>query len=183
MIYVFLAEGFEEIEALTVVDILRRAKLDCKTVGVSGKTVTGSHGIIVICDEADNDIEIDKNVDAIVLPGGMPGTLNLENSPVVSKHIDDALKSGIYIAAICAAPSILGHKGILSGKKATCFPGYEKDLINARVSNESVCVDGKIITAKGAGVSIDFALAIVSELISDERARNLRASLQCKDMI
>lgn len=179
MVLVFLANGFEEMEALVTVDILRRAGLVVTTVGVGGTVVTGSHGITVKADVADTAI-LPTPVQAVVLPGGMPGTLNLETSPVVQRYVDKMVKEDGMICAICAAPSILGHKGLLAGKRATCFPGFEQELTDAILCNESVVADGSIITAKGAGVSIDFALCIVERLVSSEEARALGASLQCR---
>ena len=117
MIYMFLAEGFEETEAIAPLDILRRAELEIATVGVGRKTVTGSHGISVVADVMDCEIMPDENCQGIILPGGMPGTLNLEKSETVGKFIEYAVKNNLVIGAICAAPSVLGHKGILMGKK------------------------------------------------------------------
>ena len=179
MIAVFLANGFEEIEALAVVDVLRRAELDVVTVGIGGKIVSGSHAIPVVADASDEDWQAD-NLDAVVLPGGMPGTLHLEASPLVQQTVEQVYEAGGYVCAICAAPSILGHKGLLKGKKAVCFPGYEDELSGAVVQNDPVVVDGHIITAKGAGVAVDFGLEIVSQLISEKKAALLRASMQCR---
>ena len=179
MIYVFLANGFEETEAIAPIDILRRAELDVKIVGVESDVIVGSHGIAVGCDATVTDID-GKDLEMIVLPGGMPGTLNLEKSPGVQSCIDYAVEHNLYIGAICAAPSILGHKGLLAGKEAICFPGYEQELTGARISEKSVCVDGKIITAKGAGVAVDFGLALGACLKGEERAKILGESLQCR---
>lgn len=167
MVYVFLADGFEEVEAIAPVDILRRAGIEVKTVAVTptGKSVRGAHGITVTADiEKD---EVKDNFDMIVLPGGMPGTLNLEKSPVVQKCIDSAAARGAYIAAICAAPSILGHKGLLSGKKAVCYPGFEKDLKGAKVMSSKVCKDGKIITGIGPGAAFEFGYLLAESLGGD----------------
>lgn len=180
MIYTFLANGFEEVEALTPVDLLRRCELDVKTIGVGSQIVKGSHGISVLTDYEQNDLILDKNIDMIILPGGMPGTLNLEHSRIVQNAIDFCIQNKIYIAAICAAPSILGHKGYLKNKTVTCFPGYENELVGANVTTDLVCVDDKIITAKGAGASMTFSLKLVEILISKERAQLLEDSLQCK---
>lgn len=122
MIYVFLADGFEEVEAISTIDMLRRAELEVCVVGVGGDVVSGSHNITVGCDINENLAEPDENLQAVVLPGGMPGTLNLEKSKAVQKFIDYAAENNRIIAAICAAPSVLGHRGLLEGKKATCFP-------------------------------------------------------------
>ncbi len=179
MILVFLANGFEEIEALATVDVLRRADLSVLTVGVGGKTVVGAHGIAVEADCADTD-QLPSEVQAVILPGGLPGTTNLEASAVVQQCVEQAAEQQALLGAICAAPSILGHKGLLCGKRATCYPGYEEDLIGACCTDESVVIDGNIITAKGAGVSVDFGLAIVSALVSPEKATELGEKMQCR---
>lgn len=178
MIYVFLANGFEEIEALAVVDVLRRAELDVLTVGVGEDFVIGSHQIPVACDISEKTLVLDEKVEAIVLPGGMPGTLNLEKSPVVQKAIDWAIENDKLVCAICAAPSILGHKGLLEGKNATCFPGFEEELFGANVSKEFVVKDGNIITAKGMGSAIEFGLQIAQILTNPLEVKKIRASLQ-----
>ena len=178
MIYVFLAPGFEEIEALAVVDVLRRAELDVLTVGVGEDFVIGSHQIPVACDISEKSLVLDEKVEAIVLPGGMPGTLNLEKSETVQKAIDWAIENNKLVCAICAAPSILGHKGLLNGKSATCFPGFEEELFGASVSKDFVVKDGNIITAKGMGSAIEFGLQIAEILISTHNAQKIRASLQ-----
>ena len=178
MIYVFLANGFEEIEALAVVDVLRRAELDVLTVGVGEDFVIGSHQIPVACDISEKTLVLDEKVEAIVLPGGMPGTLNLEKSPVVQKAIDWVIENDKLVCAICAAPSILGHKGLLEGKNATCFPGFEEELFGANVSKEFVVKDGNIITAKGMGSAIEFGLQIAQFLTNPLEVKKIRASLQ-----
>lgn len=179
MIYVCLANGFEEIEALAVVDVLRRAELEVVTVGVGGKAIRGSHGIVVAADIADTDATA-EGMEALVLPGGMPGTLNLEHSLVVQQLLETAVKTECFVCAICAAPSILGHKGLLENRHAVCFPGYEQELRGAVVEEQPVVVDGRFITAKGAGVAIEFGLQIVAEMLSPARADLLRASMQCR---
>ncbi len=178
MIYVFLAPGFEEIEALAVVDVLRRAELDVLTVGVGEDFVIGSHQIPVACDIAEKNLILDEKVEAIVLPGGMPGTLNLEKSETVQKAIDWAIENNKLVCAICAAPSILGHKGLLDGKNATCFPGFEDELFGAEISKDYVVKDGNIITARGMGSAIEFGLQIAEVLTTKENAQKIRASLQ-----
>lgn len=180
MIAVYLANGFEEIEALAVVDVLRRAELEVRTIGVGGRTVTGAHGITVAADVADTAWDPDTTLEALVLPGGMPGTLHLEKADTVQRALDRAVAGTGYICAICAAPSILGHKGLLKGKRAVCFPGYEQELDGALPGGEAVVTDGRFITAVGAGVAVDFGLEIVSRLCSPERAALLRASMQCR---
>ena len=177
MIYVFLAEGFEECEALAPVDILRRAGLDVKTVGVGSKTVTGSHGIPVVCDIDEANTVFDS-LEAVILPGGMPGTLNLEKSETVQKFIDFAANNNLLIGAICAAPSILGHKNLLNGKKATCFTGFEKDLLGATATNDPVTQDGNIITAYGAGAAFDFGFKLLEYLTDTETADRLQKQMR-----
>lgn len=177
MIYVFLADGFEEIEALTVVDILRRAEYEVQMVGVGAKQVTGSHGITVTADLEEKDVTTDGLV-MTVLPGGMPGTLNLEKSPIVRACVEYCFQEA-YVAAICAAPSILGHWGLLKGRRAICFPGFEGQLEGASISRHRVCTDGKLVTAKGPGVALEFALKIVELLSGVEASDKLKESLQC----
>lgn len=179
MIYVFLAEGFEEVEALAPVDMLRRAKLDVTTVGVTGKIVTGSHSIPVTADITADQLSIDDAMEMIVLPGGMPGTLNEEASPVVQAAMDYCVQNDRWIGAICAAPSILGHKGLLQGKTAVCYTGFEKDLTGAEIGTTGVVTDGKIITARGAGVAVDFGLTLVGAMLGDETQAQIRASILC----
>ncbi len=179
MVYVFLADGFEIIEALAPVDMLRRAKIDVKTVGVSSEIVTSSCGVGVKCDMTIDEFDF-YDVEAVVLPGGMPGTLNLENSSAVQKVIDNANNTNAFICAICAAPSILGHKGLLSGKKAVCFPGFENSLEGCESCCEYVVTDGKFITAKGAGVCIEFGLEIVKQLRGGELSDEIRKSIQSR---
>ena len=176
MIYVFLANGFEECEALAPIDILRRAGFDVKTVGINDKTIVGSHNISVICDITTDEVTF-NDLEAVILPGGMPGTINLENDKIVQSAIDYANKNNLLIGAICAAPSILGHKGLLNGKKATCFPGFEKDLLGAIVTNTSVVCDGHIITAKGAGVAFEFGFELLSYLKDEKTANDLKIQM------
>ena len=179
MIYVFLANGFEECEALAPIDILRRAGFDLKTVGVNGKTAIGSHNIPVICDITTNEITF-ENLEAIILPGGMPGTINIENDKTVQNAIDYANNNNLLIGAICAAPSILGHKGLLNGKNATCFPGFEKELIGAAIANRQVVRDENIITAKGAGAAFEFGFELLSYLEGEEEAEKLKKQMMFK---
>ena len=178
MIYVFLAEGFEEIEALTPVDLLRRAGKKVVTVGVGDSVIVGSHGIPVVPDIIAQEAELTDELEMIVLPGGMPGTLNLEKSPYVQAAIDFCMDKNLPIGAICAAPSILGHKGILRGRTAVCYEGFETQLDGAEIGSGAVAVDGNIITARGAGVAVQFALALVERAVSKaESDRQFRAIL------
>ena len=181
MIYVFLAEGFEEIEALAPVDVLRRAGVEVKTVGIGSKTVTGAHGISVICDLDESEAAADSSLEGIVLPGGMPGTLNLKSNPTVDRFVDFAYENGLIVSAICAAPSILGEKGILKGKKATCYCGFEEKLKDAIITNEPVVRDGNIITAYGAGAALQFAFALAGALKGNKAADALKVSMRFAD--
>lgn len=173
MIYMFLANGFEEVEALCPLDLIRRAGLEIKTVGVGGRSITGSHGITVEADMTEEEMN-DANPTAVILPGGMPGTTNLDASATVHSALDDAKNCGALVAAICAAPMILGKRGDLEGKQAICYPGFEKYLEGATVSQAKVVVDGKTITAAGMGVALDFGLALVAALCSPYKAAELR---------
>lgn len=178
MIYVFLANGFEEVEAITPIDYLRRCEeLDVKTVGISGKMIESSRQVTLLTDLTIYDIDYD-NIEMIILPGGMPGTINLEKSPEVIKAIHHCMKNNLPIAAICAAPSILGHLGYLQGKKATCAEGFSQELLGAEYTGEPVEVSGNIITARGAGVANQFAFKIIETLLSKERVEKLKGSIR-----
>ncbi len=179
MVYVFLANGFEETEAIAPIDILKRAGAEVVTVGVGSDRITGSHGITVIPDVTEQDVLLTDKVDMIVLPGGMPGTLNLEKSAAVQAAMKFCAENGKLIGAICAAPSIIGKAGLLSGKEAVCFPGFEEFLIGAKLSDKKVCTDGNYITAAGAGVAVQFGLALVKSLIGEAKADKVSASMQC----
>lgn len=177
MVYVHLADGFEEIEALTVVDVLRRADIPVKTVSVmAGKTVMGAHDIPVIADLmfAEADYE---SCEMIILPGGMPGTINLGRHEGLAKQIASFDAHGKWIAAICAAPSVLGKMSLLKGKRATSFPGFENELIGAEYSEERVVRDGKIVTSRSAGTAMEFALELVRLLKDGPTADALKKSL------
>ena len=206
MILMFLAPGFEEVEALAPLDLLRRAGLEVVTVAVApadvntcltrlrhigtsatnlwdmGTAVTGAHGITVHADVTEHAVPglLAKAaaLEAVILPGGMPGTSNLDASPMVELALEQADERGAYLCAICAAPMILGKRGYLRGKKATCFPGFEEYLEGAAVGGK-VIRDGKIITAAGMGVALEFGLEIISVLRSPEKAGEIRAAIQC----
>lgn len=176
MIYMFLAQGFEETEALAPLDILRRAGLEVKTVGIGGDLITGAHGITVKADMPDVLFR-DSKPDMVILPGGMPGTKNLDASPVVETALNDAYRADAFIAAICAAPMVLGKRGLLNQKRAICYPGFEKFLDGAFLADRRVVRDGKIITAAGMGVAVQFGLELVRALRDDETAENIRAAI------
>lgn len=178
MFYVFLTDGFEETEALATLDVMRRAKLDVKTVGVTGEFVTGSHNVTVKSDILLDDVSYD-GIEGVVLPGGMPGTLNLEKSQGVIDCVKYCYGNGRIVSAICAAPSILGHLGYLQGRKATCFPGFEAELNCKEYTASHVETDGLVITSKGAGCAIEFGHAIVSLALSKDVADRIIGEMQC----
>ena len=177
MIYVFLADGFEETEAIAPIDMLRRAKKEVVTVGVTGKVVTSSHGVPVTADITQDEIQLNDQLEMIVLPGGMPGTLNEEASEQVQAAITYCAEQNRYLTAICAAPSILGHRGLLNGKHAVCYPGFEAHLKGALLSQNKVCRDGNVITAAGAGAAMEFALTLVCVLFGEEKSEEIRRSV------
>lgn len=176
MVFVFLAEGFEEIEAITPIDLLRRAGIEVITVGVTGKEVTGGHNITVIADHLIEDVD-PNGLEMIVLPGGNPGYINLEKNKSVNDYIEYCNDNNKYIAAICAAPSILGRLGLLEGKKATVYPGMEEELKGADYQKEEVVRDGKIITSRGAGTAIAFSGALIEALKGKEKAEEILNSI------
>ena len=172
-----LATGFEETEAITVIDLLRRANLDVTTVS-TGETlvVEGAHGIKVNADKLFGEIDFD-NIDMIVLPGGMPGTINLDNHTEFKKRVIEFDLDEKWIGAICAAPSIIGKLGLLEDKEATCYPSFEEKLFNAKISEKTTVVANNIITSRGLGTSIEFALTIVENLVSKENAEKLAKAI------
>lgn len=162
--FVFLAKGFEEIEAITPVDILKRAGIEVETISISNsKEVVGAHGIVVVADYIFDDADL-TDADLIFLPGGMPGTTNLDAHEGVKALVQQQLYDQKLLAAICAAPLIIGKMGFLKGKEAICYPGFENLLEGATISKHNVVKDGNIITGKGAGVAVQFALKLVEEL-------------------
>lgn len=176
-VYVFLAEGFEEIEGLTVVDLLRRAKIETEMVSVmEGKQIKGSHGIKVTADSMFADVDF-SDADILVLPGGMPGTLNLGKHQGLCELLKKHYGEGKKIAAICAAPSIFGQLGFLNGRVAACYPGFESKLEGAVVCAAKVAVDGNVTTAKGMGAAIDFGLKLIEELSGLEKAMEIREGI------
>jgi 4-methyl-5(b-hydroxyethyl)-thiazole monophosphate biosynthesis len=176
-IFVFLAAGFEEIEAIAPIDIFRRAGMEVITVSISDqKEVNGAHGIPVLADCLFSDLTCSKD-DLLFLPGGMPGTKNLDAHEGLKNLIREQAHRGEKIAAICAAPSILGKMGLLEGKEAICYPGFETELIGASLSEHKVVKDGNIFTAKGAGVAIQFALKLVEEVKGKAEADRIATAI------
>lgn len=176
MVYILLVDGFEEIEALTPLDILRRCEVGVKTVGVFGKKVTGSHNITVEADILINEVNR-SDMELLMLPGG-PGYPNYDKSEEVSSLINYANDNGIYISAICAAPSVIGKMRLLAGKKATCFPGFEEFLEGAEIVPDKAVIDGKFITGKGAGAASDFGFLMAEVLAGKETADKIKKSMQ-----
>ncbi len=176
-LYIHLAEGFEEIEAITIIDVLRRAGLNVISVSVTGnQMVKGSHNIAIKADLLFEDTDY-ADGEMIILPGGMPGSKNLNEHEGLKRQIIDYQKSGKYLAAICAAPIVFGNIGILQGKRAVCYPGYETHLIGADVQSNPYIVDGKIITGRGVGAALQFSLEIVRILKGEESAIHLRKAM------
>lgn len=178
-ICVFTADGFEEVEGLTVVDLLRRAGEEVLMVSISDSlSVTGSHGIEIKADTFFDDVDYDT-VDMLVLPGGMPGTVNLGEHKGLCSLLKEFDKQGKRVAAICAAPSVLAALGILEGKEAACYPGFEGKLKQggARVLEESVVRDGNVTTSRGVGTAIDFALELISQLEGDVKSHQIKKSI------
>jgi 4-methyl-5(b-hydroxyethyl)-thiazole monophosphate biosynthesis len=176
-IIVHLAEGFEEIEAITITDVLRRAGLNVITVSVTGNyMVKGAHNIAIKADFLFEEVDYTKGK-MIILPGGMPGSKNLNDHEGLKAHITEYQKDGKYLGAICAAPIVFGNIGILKGKKAVCYPGYESHLMGAKIDTVPYIVDGKIITGRGVGAALEFSLEIVRILVGEERAIQLRKAM------
>ena len=177
MVYMFLANGFEEVEALCPLDLLRRAGVSVTTVAIGGgDTVIGSHGIAVQADMPET-LYRDAKPEMIILPGGMPGSRHLDESRTVDTTLRVAASNNAYLAAICAAPMILGKRGYLQGKRAICFPGFEEHLLGATLADARVVTDGKTITAAGMGVALEFGLALVAALKGQNTADELRRAV------
>ncbi|MGM9663504.1 MAG: DJ-1 family glyoxalase III [Eubacteriales bacterium] len=172
------ASGTEEIEALTPVDILRRAGAHVDVIGVGTNEPVGSHGIRIKTDMTLESADL-LSYDMIIIPGGMPGTANIEETGIASL-LEKADAKGIFIAAICAAPMILGKAGLLSGREAICYPGFEKYLVGAKLADKKVVRSGNIITAKGMGVALEFALELISVLYGKEKADEMASSVMAK---
>jgi len=177
MVYVHLAEGFEEVEAMTIVDLLRRAGIETETVSITGHLpVTGAHGVKVVADILFEDA-VYADCELIVLPGGMPGASNLDAHEGLREKIYSFCNQGKLLAAICAAPLVLGHAGVLEGKKATCYPSFEKELTGAEPQEDAVVSDGGVITSRGPATAMAFALALIEELKGKDAADEIAAGL------
>jgi len=178
MVYVILADGFEEIEALTVVDVLRRAGAEVKTVGIMGDSAAGAHGISVKCDlQADCDEMDITHCDMLIFPGGMPGAENIDKYERTDSYIEDVIGRGGFVGAICAAPMILGKRGYLEGKKAVCYPGFEKYLKGAVIADGTAVRDGQIVTSRCMGTALDFALLLTECLFGEEKKVSVEAAV------
>ncbi len=176
MVYIYLASGFEETEMIAPIDLLRRAGVEAKTVSITKDTlVYGSHGIGIKADMSVYDAEYDEMApDMVMLPGGMPGTANLEASEQVRSALIKANERGAFTVAICAAPSVLGKLGLLNGVTAVCYPGFEKFLIGAKPSDKKCVRDGKVITAVGMGAAVEFGLELVSALCGKDVSEKIK---------
>lgn len=178
LVYAFLADGTEEVECLAVVDLLRRAGIETKMVSVAeSREIVGSHGIRIVCDEQIDRADL-SGADVLFLPGGMPGTLHLGACKKLTDALTAQFDAGRRVAAICAAPSVLGGLGILKGKRATCFPGFEDKLEGAEHTSQGVVTDGTVTTARGLGYALDLGLELIRLLISAEKAAEIKAKIQ-----
>jgi protein deglycase len=176
-VYIHFADGFEEIEALTPVDVLRRGGCYVTMVSVTGnKQVKSSRGVTIIADKLFEEVNY-AEADMLVLPGGMPGSKNLDEHKGLQSKILEANRNGKWVTAICAAPMVLGHLGILKGKTATCYPGNEPDLIGATCTGKAVEIDGNIITSKGAGTALKFSLALLEALEGKQKADDVKEKM------
>ena len=177
-VYAFLAEGLEEVECLAVVDVLRRSEVDVTMVSITGAMeVTGSHGIRFMADALFE--EVNPNVaDVLFLPGGMPGTNNLKAHEGLREAIERANKQGRRVAAICAAPSVLGSMGLLKGRTATCYPGFEEQLTGVSYTSQGVVTDGAVTTARGLGYALDLGIELLSLLTSRENGQAVKDAIQ-----
>ncbi len=178
MVYLFLADGFEECEALAPLDILRRGGITVKTVGIGNQFITGTHKITVKADLEEKDVVLNDELEAVILPGGMPGTINLEKNATVKDSVLFANEKNKLVCAICAAPKILGGMGLLNGKNATCYPGFEKYLKGAVLLENGVVKSDNTITAKGAGVAFDFGFSILGALSGEKNVNALKLQMQ-----
>ena len=181
MFYVFLADGFEETEAVAPLDLLKRAGIEVRTVGVTGGAVAGTKGVRVLPELTPETAPVDERLEGVFLPGGIPGMENLSASQSVRDAVSYCAANGKLICAICAAPSVLGRMGLLRGRRAVCYPGFERELDGCEVPDLPVCVDGGVITAKGAGCVFPFAHAIITRLRGSGIADRVLAEIQYAD--
>ncbi len=181
MIYLFLADGFEEVEAVTTIDYLRRAGIIVTTVGIGGKSIRGTHDITVYADIEEQQVKFNDELMGIILPGGIPGTPNLEQSETVQSAIDFCVANNRLVAAICAAPRILGHKNLLYGLDATCYPGVEGECYGANIRKQRpVCCAKNFITGMSAGCATQFAAKIIEYFKGEAVAQNVLADVVWK---
>lgn len=178
MFYVFLADGCEPVEAIAPIDFFSRAGVEFKKVALNGKRAVSKFGVEIECDINISELVIDSSLSGVLLPGGLPGADNLFNNQTVREAVQFAADNGKVVSAICAAPYILGELGVLNGKKATCYPGYESSLHGATVVDSGVVTDGNIITARGAGVSWQFAAAVAEKLVGKSKADDVLSQIQ-----
>lgn len=176
--YIFLANGFEETEAIAPIDVMRRAGIDVTIVSVTGdKMVTSSHNVTVLADKLFDELDY-ADVKLLVLPGGMPGTTNLAAHKGLADLLVRSAAKDIILGAICAAPSVFGQLGLLKGQKATCYPGFEDKLTGAEVMKDQVVVSGKFVTSCGAGPAMKFGLALVAQVMGADFAENLARKME-----
>lgn len=177
MVYLFWAEGFEEMEVVVTIDILRRCGVEVETVSIRNtRNVLGAHGISVTADTVLRNVQFSDS-EAFILPGGMKGTENLLHSEVLRKLLVEAMKRELLVAAICAAPMVLGKNGLLANRKATCYPGLESYLMGAQITNQAVVKEGKLITSRGPAYTADFAFAIAETLVGKDKALAVRKAM------
>ncbi len=175
--YIFLANGYEEVEALATADVLRRGGVEIALVSMQeSREAKGSHGICVLADSTFKEGAY-EDADVLILPGGMPGTKTLDGHKGLAEVIKSQFNKGKLVAAICAAPSVLGHLGILKGRKATCFPGFEKELGGAEFVDRPAVIDGNVVTGKSMGTAVDFGLAVYAKLCGEDKASELEKRL------
>lgn len=175
-VVVFFATGYEEIEALSVVDVLRRGGVEVIMAGVDGEIVRSSRNIPIVMDQKAETIDYEQ-VDMLVIPGGVPGVHNVFDSTLVKKQICKFKENGKWLAAICAGPGVLGKVGVLKGEKATCYPGFEHELVEAEVIKERVVMSNRIITGIGAGASLEFALELLKVLEGEEKSNQIKQAM------
>ena len=181
LVYAFLTAGSEEVECLACVDVLRRAGIETKLVALgSDRIVTGSHDISIVCDACIDEVDL-AAADVLFIPGGLPGTTNMAADKKLCNALVKQAESGKRVAAICAAPSVFGGLGLLKGKTATCFPGFEDKLEGASYTYTGVVTDGNVTTARGLGYALDLGIEIVKLLIDEDKAMQIKASIQYED--